>query len=91
MHYYVSEDDCVLLPDGKGSLRYAEVSADGRLAPTGMVAHAADARSAAERRHVQSIDRQKVIEGLAGRMTTCGAAQPQGRLSGQEAAAVRVR
>jgi len=65
MHYYVSEDDCVLLPDGKGSLRYAEVSADGRLAPTGMVAHAADARSAAERRHVQSIDRQKVIEGLA--------------------------
>ena len=45
-------DDCVLLPDGKGSLRYAEVSADGRLAPTGMVAHAADARSAAERRAV---------------------------------------
>lgn len=65
LHYYVSEDDCVLLPDGKGSLRYAEVSADGRAVSTGMVAHAADVRSVAERLYVQSIDKARVIESLS--------------------------
>ena len=65
LHYYVSEDDCVLLPDGKGSLRYAEVAADGRAVSTGMVAHAADVRSVAERLYVQSIDKARVIESLS--------------------------
>ena len=45
MHYYVSEDDCVLLPDGKGSLRYAEVSADGRLQDCKMAASVTGYRS----------------------------------------------
>lgn len=64
LHYYVSEDGCVLLPDGKGSLRYAGLSAGGKAVPSGMIAHAAGLRSEAERQHVRSIDRSQVIESL---------------------------
>lgn len=65
LHYYVSEDNLVLLPDGKGSLRYAEVSRDGKVLPTGMIAHAESVRSEQERLHVAALDTRSVMDRLA--------------------------
>lgn len=65
LHYYVSEDNLVLLPDGKGSLRYAEVSRDGKVLPTGMIAHAESVRSEQEHLHVAALDTRSVMERLA--------------------------
>lgn len=65
MHYYVSEDNLVLLPDGKGSLRYVEVSRDGKVLPTGMIAHAESVRSEQERLHVAALDTRSVMDRLA--------------------------
>ena len=65
LHYYVSEDNLVLLPDGKGSLRYVEVSRDGKVLPTGMIAHAESVRSEQERLHVAALDTRSVMDRLA--------------------------
>lgn len=45
-------------------LRYAEVSSDGNVLPTGLAAHGQNARSAQETEYVKAIDRAPIIESL---------------------------
>jgi len=66
-HYYMSADGHVLLPDGEGFLRYAEVDAAGRAVCSAVRAHDAAARDAAEAAFVGSLDSSRVKAAVASR------------------------
>lgn len=59
-HYYLTTDDYVLLPDTRGSLRYAALGNDGRLEMSAIVASRPSRRSAAELSLLGTIDRKAV-------------------------------
>lgn len=59
-HYYLTTDGYVLLPDARGSLRYAALGNDGRLEMSAVVASRPSRRSAAEISLIGTIDRKAV-------------------------------
>lgn len=61
-HYYLGDDDAILLAGADGALCYAAVDADGKLSATDRIAHGSALRSESERLFVASQNRTDILQ-----------------------------
>ena len=70
-HYNTTSDGYALVKDARGYYVYAQLNADGRLVPTTLIAHDAEARSAQELAFLQQTGRLTDAARFPGDMGRC--------------------